>query len=367
MSRWWRGAWAIAAKEALHIGRDRLTLALLISVPLVQLLLFGTAIDLHPKALPTALVAHEDDRFTQRAVAELEAIGYFRVVARSSDLAEARRWLAESRVQFVLALPPQFGFKLITGQLPSLTLIADDSDPVAALVATEAARTRHAAATQPATPLKFDLRIERPYNPNGESRRFIVPGLLGVVLTLTLVLLGAFALVREREQGSFEWLALLPIARSAVLVGKALPYFVLGCLLFALLLGICTVWLDLPWRGFSAALWIIVMLFVAANLALGLSLSLIARNSMQAMQLGVFFYLPSMLLSGFMFPFHGMPGWARAIGETLPLTHFLRVVRGLLLKDLPVNSVPSLAWPILLFAALAGMAAVLLFRRQTSV
>lgn len=365
MKHWWRGVRAIAAKEALHIVRDRLTLALLISVPLVQMLLFGTAIDLHPKGLPTALVAYEDDRFTQRAVAELEAVGYFRLVARTDDPAEARRWLAESRVQFVLALPPQFGFRAISGQRPPLTLIADDSDPVAALVATQAAQSRYAAAAQANSPLKVDLQIERPYNPGGESRRFIVPGLLGVVLTLTLVLLGAFALVREREQGSFEWLALLPIPRSAVLAGKALPYFLLGCLLFAMLLGICTIWLDLPWRGFSIALWLTVMLFVAANLALGLTLSLLARNSMQAMQLGVFFYLPSMLLSGFMFPFHGMPGWARALGEALPLTHFLRVVRGLLLKELPAASVPGLAWPILLFALLAAVAAARLFDRQT--
>ncbi len=365
MSRWWRGVTAIAAKEALHIVRDRLTLALLISVPLVQLLLFGTAIDLHPKGLPTAVVAYEDDRFTQRAVEELEAVGYFKVVARTDDESKARRWLAESRVQFVLVLPPQFGFSAFSGQRPRVSLIADDSDPVAALVATQTVESRYAAATQAGAPPKIGLDIERPYNPGGESRRFIVPGLLGVVLTLTLVLLGAFALVREREQGSFEWLALLPIARSALLVGKALPYFVLGCLLFGLLLGVCTVWLDLPWRGFSAALWLTVMAFVAANLALGLTLSLLARNSMQAMQLGVFFYLPSMLLSGFMFPFHGMPGWAQAIGECLPLTHFLRVVRGLLLKNLTTASVPELAWPILLFAVLAGLAATALFRRQT--
>ncbi len=363
MKRWLAGVRALAGKELLHIVRDRLTLALLISVPLVQLLLFGTAIDLHPKGLPTALVAHEDDSFTQRAVAELEAVGYFRITERTDDAAVAERWLATSRVQFVLELPPQFGFKATVGQKPEVRLIADATDPVASIVATQAAEARYAQAAAGDRPLRVEIVIDKRYNPGGNSRQFIVPGLLGVVLTLTLVLLGAFALVRERESGNFESLLLLPIPKSAVLVGKALPYFVLGCGLFAGLLAICTVWLDLAWRNLSWALAATVMLFVAANLALGLTLSLLARNQMQAMQLGVFFYLPSMLLSGFMFPFHGMPAWARAIGELLPLTHFLRVVRGSLLKGLPADAVPVLAWPIAVFAIILGLAAAALFHR----
>jgi ABC-2 type transport system permease protein len=358
------GFWAVAAKEALHIVRDRLTLALLITVPIVQLLLFGFAIDLHPKNLPTALVAHENDKFVDRAVEELEAVGYFKIVKRTDDLTLAERWLATSRAQFILELPENLGFQAVTGQQPSINLIVDASDPVASIIATQAAQTRYAEAAA-SQPLRIRLNIERRYNPGGASRLFIVPGLLGVVLTLTLVLLGAFSLVRERERGSFETMILLPVPRAAILLGKTAPYFLLGCVLFVLLLICCSVLLGLPWHGISPALATAVVLFVAANLALGIALSLLARNQMQAMQLGVFFYLPSMLLSGFMFPFHGMPAWAQGIGTLLPLTHFLRVVRGILLKNLPDGAVWGLLWPIALFALLASLLAVTLFRRGT--
>lgn len=343
--------------------RDRLTLALLVVVPLVQIVLFGYAIDLHPKALPTALVASENDSFVTRAIREFEADGYFRIVVRTIDPAQAERWLAESRVQFVLRLPPQLGAQLLRGERPQVTLVADATDPVASVAAIQAVTARYSAAT-PQGPTRVRLVVERRYNPEGASRLFIVPGLLGVVLTLTLVLLGALSLVREREHGTFETLAILPLARGAVLLGKLTPYFVLGCLLFGVLLAVCVQLLDLPWHGLSAALALTVVVFVAANLALGIVLSLTARNQMQAMQLGVFFYLPSMLLSGFMFPFHGMPAWARAIGEVLPLTHFLRVMRGVLLKGLPDASVWPLAWPIALFALAAGALALGLYRKR---
>jgi len=215
------GFWAVAAKEALHIVRDRLTLALLITVPIVQLLLFGFAIDLHPKNLPTALVAHENDKFVDRAVEELEAVGYFKIVKRTDDLALAERWLATSRVQFILELPKSLGFQAVTGQQPSINLIVDASDPVASIIATQAAQTRYAEAAA-SQPLRIRLNIERRYNPDGASRLFIVPGLLGVVLTLTLVLLGAFSLVRERERGSFETMLLLPVPRAAILLAARL-------------------------------------------------------------------------------------------------------------------------------------------------
>lgn len=363
MKNFINGVAAVAGKEALHIVRDRLTLALLISVPIVQLLLFGYAIDLHPKNLPTVLLAHESDAFVDRAVDELEAVGYFRIVKRTDDAATADRWLATSRAQFILSLPERFGFDAVIGERPAVRLIVDATDPVASIVATQAAEARYRDAAG-ARPLKVRLEVERRFNPEGASRLFVVPGLLGVVLTLTLVLLGAFSLVRERERGSFETLLLLPIPRAAILVGKIAPYFVLGCLLFLILLLACSALLGLPWRGLSPGLAGTAAVFVVANLALGTMLSLLASNQMQAMQLGVFFYLPSMLLSGFMFPFHGMPAWARAIGELLPLTHFLRVVRGILLKGLPDSEVWALAWPIALFALLAGVAASWLFRRS---
>ena len=344
--------------------RDRLTLALLLTVPLVQILLFGYAIELHPKNLPTALLADEDDGFAARAARELEGLGYFHIVARTSDAREADRWLAESRVQFVLRVPRGLSLEVFRGGQAQLTLIADATDPVASIVATQAASAHYGMGVVMGAAPPVKLNIERRYNAEGASRLFIVPGLLGVVLTLTLVLLAALSFVRERERGTFETLATLPIPRSALLLGKLAPYFVLGCLLFVGLLVACTWLIGLPWRGLTPALVTTAAGFVAANLALGIALSLIARNQMQAMQLGVFFYLPSMLLSGFMFPFHGMPDWAQNLGEMLPLTHFLRVVRGVLLKGLPDSAVWSLAWPIAVFAVVAAMVAFMLYRKR---
>ena len=359
MHNFYSGFFAVATKELLHIVRDRLTLALLISVPVIQIILFGFAIDLHPKQLPTALLAYENDNFVNRAVNELEKIDYFHVVTRTNQPAEAERLLAESKVQFILALPPNFALQTIAGDQPQVKLIADGTDPVASIVATQAAQAHYASAniSTIASPNKTNLPIalivESRYNPEGSSRRYIVLGLLGVVLTLTLVLLGALSMVRERERGSLETLYLLPIPRIAIILGKMTPYFILGCLLFILLLFACTWLLALPLHGFSISLVMTVLLFIAANLVFGFLVSLIVSNQMQAMQLSIFFYLPSMLLSGFMFPFYGMPQWAQYIGEALPLTHFLRVIRGALLKGLNDTSILTLAWPIVVFLLLA--------------
>ena len=361
MTSFWRGVGAIARKEALHMLRDRLTLALVFGVPLVQVLLFGYAINLHPKSLPTAMVAYEQNALVDQTVKVLESDGNFRVTARTSNPEEANRWLAESRVQFVLRLPPNLRAGILRGERPEITLIADATDPVASTVAIQSITARFSQGERP-SPVR--LRVERRFNPEGLSRVFIVPGLLGVILTLSLVLLGALSFVRERERGTFELLAILPMPRSAVITGKLLPYFVLGCGLFTGLLGVCVALLGLPWPHVSVALLMTVAAFIAANLSLGIALSLLARSQMQAMQLGVFFYLPSMLLSGFMFPFFGMPRWARILGELLPLTHFLRVVRGVLLKDMAASSVWGLAWPIAVFALGTGLAALALFRRR---
>ena len=364
MSAFWSGLHAVAAKEVRHALRDRLTLALLISVPLVQMLLFGYAINLHPKSLPTALVAYEDDAFTARAVRELEALGYFQVTVRTDQPALADLWLARSEVQFVLQLPRNLGRSVLAHAHPLMTLVADATDPVASIVATQAAAAGFGPKTSDGDDRAFRLQIENRFNAEGRSRNFILPGLLGVVLTLTLVLLGAFCFVREHERGTDEMLLTLPIPAAAVLLGKFLPYFALGMLLFGIMLGLSMKLLDLPWLGGAWAIAITAVLFVTANLALGIALSLIARNQMQAMQLGVFFYLPSMLLSGFMFPFFGMPAWARSVGEILPLTHFLRVIRGLLLKSLAPEEIWILIWPIALFAMFAALVALWLFHRR---
>lgn len=358
MSKTARALWAIATKETWHALRDRLTLILLVSVPLVQLLLFGFAINLNPRNLPTVLVSQDQSTWANEAVQQIEALGYLKIIARSANLAEARTLLAQSKVQFVVSLPNDFGAQLEAGGKPTVTLIADATDPVATIAATQALKARFANERDSSLVLQTELA----FNPQGASRLFIIPGLLGVILTLTLVLLGALAMVREREQGSLDMLDSLGLSRGTLLLGKALPYFVIGCALFALLLWLCMAMLKLPWPAAWATLMVTALLFIAANLALGFFLSQLAKNAMQAMQLGIFFYLPSMLLSGFMFPFHGMPDWAKAIGEALPLTHFLRVVRGILLKNLDNEHAWPLVWPIAVFAIALSAAAYSLSR-----
>ena len=361
MQRFYSGVIAIALKEVLHISRDRLTLALLISIPLAQLLLFGFAINLHPKHLPTGLLAYENNTFVNRTVDKLEALGYFKVIARTNHKAQADRWLATSRVQFVLELPHDFGISLITGETPDVKLIADATDPIASLVALQAA-SAHFNTRSPANSEKVQLNVERRFNADSSSRLYILPGLLGVILTLTMILLGSLCLVREHEQGSMETLTLLPIPSSAIYIGKIAPYFLIGCLLFCFLLFVCILMLGLNWHHVSPGFMVSVALFILANLTLGCVFSLLAKSQMQAMQLAIFFFLPSMLLSGFMFPFYGMPTWARAIGECLPLTHFLRIIRGVLLKNLA--DVWLLAAPIALFCLLSISVGVILIRSK---
>ena len=361
LQRFSNGIVALALKEVLHIMRDKLTLALLISVPLAQLLLFGFAINLHPKHLPTALLAYENNTFVNRAVTELEALGYFKIVAKTNQKAQADQWLANSQVQFVLELPHNFGISLITGETPNVTLIADATDPIASLVALQAASTHfNARAIQNSEQVHF--KVERRFNADASSRLYILPGLLGVILTLTMILLGSLCLVREHEQGSMETLTLLPIPSSAIYIGKITPYFLIGCLLFCFLLFVCILMLGLNWHHITFGFMVAVALFILANLTLGCVFSLLAKSQMQAMQLAIFFFLPSMLLSGFMFPFYGMPAWARAIGECLPLTHFLRIIRGVLLKNLA--DVWRLSLPIALFCLLSISIGIVLIRNK---
>jgi len=357
------GTIAIATKEILHIIRDRLTLVMLISVPLTQFLLFGFAINLHPQHLPTALLVDESNAFVDRAVNELEALNYFKIVAKTNSTAQAERWLATSKVQFVLQLPNNFAIDMVTGKPVEVKLIADATDPIASLVALQTVTERFGPQIQNLSS-NIRIKVESRYNPKGSSKLYILPGLLGVVLTLTMVLLGSLCFVREYEQGSSETLSLLPIPRSAIYTGKIAPYFLMGCLLFSVLLFVCILLLGLTFSPISFAFAVAIGLFILANLSLGCIFSQLAKNQMQAMQLAIFFFLPSMLLSGFMFPFYGMPSWARAIGELLTLTHFLRIIRGVLLKSIHNADISQLTWPIALLCILFVSIGIGLFRHN---
>ncbi len=373
MFAWSRFA-AIVVKEFMQVRRDRLTFAMMIGVPVLQLVLFGFAINMDPKGLPMAVVAAEASPFTRSLVRSLEASGYFRVVAQPANEAAAESLMAQGDVQFVLHLPAGFSRSLVRGERPVVLVEADASDPAAtgnALASLQAlnlsALDRDLAGPlvhlRPGAPA-FELRVHRRYNPEGITAYNIVPGLMGVVLTMTMVMMTALAMTRERERGTMENLLATPVRPFEVMAGKIVPYILIGYVQVVVILVAAKLLFRVPMVGSLAMLSAILVLFIAANLAVGFTFSTLARNQLQAMQMTFFFFLPSMLLSGFMFPFRGMPGWAQVVGEFLPLTHFLRIVRGILLKG---NGWTDIAFEVAALAAflLAAGAVALSRYRET--
>jgi ABC-2 type transport system permease protein len=365
---------AILVKEFVQMRRDRLTFAMMIGVPVMQLVLFGFAINTDPKALPTAVISAEASPFSRALVKALENTGYFRIVATPATVDEADRLLQLGRVQFVLELPEDFSRRLQRGE-PAVALVeADATDPAAtsnALAALNqvAATGLDAELTGPlargrSSGPALELRVHRRYNPEGITQYNIVPGLMGVVLTMTMVMMTSIAMTRERERGTMENLLATPVRPLEVMLGKIVPYIVVGYVQVAVILLAARYLFDVPMAGSLALLLAVLVLFIAALLAIGFTFSTLARSQMQAMQMTMFFFLPSMLLSGFMFPFRGMPAWAQFIGEALPLTHFLRVLRGIMLKGSGLGEIWHSLWPLALITVLVS--AVALRRYQTT-
>jgi ABC-2 type transport system permease protein len=369
----WARFLAILIKEFRQIRRDRLTFAMMVAVPIMQLILFGYAINTDPRHLPLAVVAADQSEFSRSLISGLENSGFFRITERPDSEAEANRLLEQGKVQFVLVVPADFSRRLQRGEQPAVLLAADATDPAASGNALAAlnnigrqslARNLPGALArlQPAD-LPFELRVQRRYNPEGLSRYNIVPGLLGVILTMTMVMMTALAMTRERERGTMENLLATPARPIEVMVGKIAPYILIGYVQVAVILLAARLLFDVPMLGSLALLSMALVVFMAANLAVGFTFSTIAGNQLQAMQLTFFFFLPSLLLSGFMFPFRGMPAWAQVIGEILPLTHFLRIVRGVLLKGNELRDVVPELWPIAGFMLGAGVVALLRYRQ----
>jgi ABC-2 type transport system permease protein len=369
----WARFLAILIKEFRQIRRDRLTFAMMVAVPIVQLILFGFAINTDPKHLPLAAVIADDSEFSRSLIAGLENSQYFRITQRPKSEAEADRLLAEGEVQFVLVVPADFSRRLLRGEHPSILLAADATDPAAAgnALAAIGSISQQAIAHNASGSLSslriteppFDMRIQRRYNPEGLSRYNIVPGLLGVILTMTMIMMTALAMTRERERGTMENLLATPARPIEVMTGKIAPYILIGYAQVIVILTAARLLFDVPMVGSLALLSMALIVFMTANLAVGFTFSTIAKNQLQAMQLTFFFFLPSMLLSGFMFPFRGMPVWAQAVGEILPLTHFLRIVRGILLKGNGFAEIAPSLWPIAAFMAVAGAVALLRYRQ----
>ncbi len=387
MGSFWRIVRAIATKELRQITRDRLTAALLVGVPLAQILLFGYAIDLAPRAWPTAWVSGaaetapssaaavaptsaaprpptpHADAIETRARELMQTDGWFRIDPGITDLAHADAAMQRGELSFIVVWPPHAAKRVKLGERPAVRLIADFSDPFAAAAVT-ALRARLADAGPADTEvLPIALQIEARHAASRHAGDYLVPALAGVILTLTLTLLAALAIVREVERGTWHGLLTTPASPAAIVLGKLLPYLAIGTVLFAALIALAHGLFGTATGG--PALWAAALVFMLANLGLGMTLSFIARTQMQAMQMGVFFYLPSILLSGFMFPFHAMPAWARGIGDALPLTHFLRCLRASLLRGADATTVLSLGWPIAAFAVVALAAAWVGARRRS--
>ncbi len=364
---------AVFVKEFQQMLRDRLTFAMAIGVPVLQLVLFGYAINTDPKGLPTALVSADTLAPARALSAALQNTGYFRITHQPASEGEAAALLEAGQVQFMVVIPPDFSKRVLRGEQPAVLVEVDGTDPSASgnAIAALATVANSALARELRGPVQhlqpgqppFEVRVHRRYNPEGLSRYNIVPGLIGTILTMTMVMLTGLAMTRERERGTMENLLATPVRPAEVMVGKILPYVVIGYVQLAVVL-LAAAWLfEVPMVGSMALLMGMIGIFMLANLAVGFTFSTVARNQLQAMQMTFFFFLPSMLLSGFMFPFRGMPQWAQRVGEVLPLTHFLRIVRGVMLKGNGwVEVLPEL-WPMLLFLLAAGALAMARYQR----
>ena len=365
--------WAIVVKEFIQMRRDRLTFGMVVGIPLIQLVLFGYAINSDPKRLPTAVLLADNGPQGRSLMYAIRNSGYFEFVRQLKTEDEARRALARGEVQFVINIPENFTRDLLRGQRPAILVEADATDPAAASNAVGSLRALLGTALQndskgaleflAAAESPIDLRVHALYNPEAETEYNIVPGLMGVVLTMTMIVITALAITRERERGTMENLLSMPTRPLEVMIGKIVPYIFVGYIQVALILVAAYFIFHVPMVGSLALLFAVALVFVAANLAVGITFSTVAENQLQAVQMSFFFFLPSMLLSGFMFPFRGMPRWAQAVGEVLPLTHFLRIVRGILLKGNGLADIAPEIWPIALFTVVALTVGVKRYRQ----
>jgi ABC-2 type transport system permease protein len=356
---------AVLIKEFIQLTRDRLTYAMILVLPIVQLLLFGYAINNDPRDLPTAILVQDQGPMARSAVSALVNTGYFKIVRTAASPAELDDAVARGEVQFALTIPADFTRRVVRGDGARILIEADASDPaatggaiaaLASLPRTALSRDLTGAAARRADP-PFEVVIHRRYNPEAITAYNIVPGLLGVILSMTLVMMTSLGVTRESERGTMESLLATPARPIEVMIGKLTPYVAVGLLQTAVILILAKALFSVPMAGGWAALILGVLLFIVGSLALGFLISTVARTQLQAMQMSFFYIMPSILLSGFMFPFRGMPDWAQALGVLIPVTHFLRIVRGALLKGLDLAQLwPSLAALTTFVVAIAVLA-----------
>jgi ABC-2 type transport system permease protein len=364
---------AMVVKEFTQMRRDRLTFGMMLGIPFLQLVLFGFAINSDPKHLPTAVLLADHGPHGRTVLYAIQNSSYFDFVRQVNTEPEAEEALARGDVQFLVNIPENFSRDLLRGDKPAILVEADATDPAATGNALGTLRVLINTALQndlkgplaflPAAEGPVDLRIHARYNPEAVTQYNIVPGLMGVVLTMTMVIITGLAITRERERGTMENLLSMPTRPLEVLTGKIVPYILVGYIQVVLILLAARFLFHVPMMGSLTLLLMVAFVFIVTNLAMGVTFSTVARNQLQAMQMSFFFFLPSLLLSGFMFPFRGMPQWAQALGEIFPLTHFLRIVRGILLKGNGFDEVIRQLWQIALFAVVALFIAVKRYRQ----
>lgn len=360
---------AVLIKEFIQLTRDRLTYAMILVMPIVQLMLFGYAINNDPRDLPTAVLVQDQGPMARSTLSALVNSGYFEIVRTATSPAELDAAVARGEVQFALTIPADFTRRVVRSDQAQILVEADASDPaatggaiaaLASLPRTALTRDLVGAVAKPpgasgADP--FEVVIHRRYNPEAITSYNIVPGLLGVILSMTLVMMTSLGVTREYERGTMESLLATPARPIEVMIGKLTPYVAVGVIQTVVILVLARALFAVPMAGGWIALCLGVLLFIIGSLALGFLISTVARTQLQAMQMSFFYIMPSILLSGFMFPFRGMPAWAQALGTVIPVTHFLRIVRGALLKGLDVTALwPSLSALGLFVVAISGLA-----------
>jgi ABC-2 type transport system permease protein len=365
----WRRTFAMMVKEFIQLRRDRVSFAMIIMIPVVQLLLFGYAINTTPRNLPTAVLLQEDSDLARSILKALENTSYFHFVREVHDVNEFDDLLTSGKVLFGVEIPRGFERAVRRGDYPALLVAADATDPVAASSALSSlgivvqTALAHDLYTGDPPTLPFEIRAHARYNPAASSRLNIVPGLVGTILTMTMLIFTALSVTREVERGTMESLLSMPITPVEVMLGKIVPYVLVGFIQAILIIGIGVFLFGVPVRGSLVMLALLSTLFITTNLSIGYTFSTIAQNQLQAMQMSIMFFLPSILLSGFMFPFLGMPVWAQYVGEALPLTHYLRIVRAIMLKGATLQNLEYDAAALVSLMLLAMAIAVMRFRR----
>jgi ABC-2 type transport system permease protein len=365
----WRRSFAMLVKEFIQLRRDRVSFAMIVMIPVMQLLLFGYAINTNPRHLPTAVLLQEDSDLARSILKALENTAYFRFTREVHDVAEFDNLLKSGKVLFGVEIPRGFERAVRRGDRPALLVAADATDPVAAgsalgalnvVVQTALAHDLH---TGDPVSLPFEIRSHARYNPAAESRLNIVPGLVGTILTMTMLIFTALSVTREIERGTMESLLSMPIKPVEVMFGKIIPYVLVGFIQATLIISIGTLLFGVPILGSVVTLTLLTTLFITTNLSIGYTFSTIVQNQLQAIQLSMMFFLPSILLSGFMFPFAGMPVWAQYLGEGLPLTHYVRIVRAIMLKGATIQNLQYDTIALIALMLLAMTIAVTRFRR----